>query len=73
MSYQNIKVTARKTYASIATMERAVEKLTAGDDEIFRFLTMTTEGGRYYPVFILGADQMHAIPYLANNGFCAVA
>ena len=70
MAHKRIDLTPTKTYATPATMEKQIEKLTQGD-QTYRYIAMTTEGGRHYPVFLLSAEQAQAAVYFANKGFCS--
>ena len=60
---KHVVLTETRTYASIANVEKAVERALGGvtgpDGSQLRYLVMRTEEGRYYPVF-LGEQALQA-------------
>lgn len=59
-----IKLTPSKTYATIKNLEKAVSKF----NDNYRYLILTNEDGRFYPVFI-GFDCFDVV----HSGFCVAA
>lgn len=52
---REFKITPIKTYATIENARKAVAK--AGDENVGHFY-MTTEDGRYFPIFRPSEDEM---------------
>ena len=64
------KLIPSKTYKTKANVLKAVSHIPDIDhnNNNVRFLIMTTDEGRFYPVFV-GANLIHLI----HDGFCVVA
>lgn len=68
---KQVKLEADKTYATLANLERAVEKVASLADA--RYLVLTTEEGRFYPVFLYNEQTCTWMPaQVAQHGWCVV-
>jgi len=68
---KQVKLEAGKTYATLANLERAVNKVVGLDDA--RYLVLTTEEGRFYPVFLYNERTCSWLPArVADYGWCVV-
>lgn len=66
-----LDMTSTKTYASIATMERSIEKATWLGDKA-RYIVMPVDG-RFTPVFMAGSlPEGCGIMWCAQNGWHVV-
>ena len=75
---REIKLTPSKTYKTKANMEKAIKKAMDNihcqphENMNFKYLTQTTEDGRYYPIFISNGNGDGSI-FMMHEGFCLVA
>lgn len=75
---REISFTPDKTYKTKANMEKAIEKAMDNihcqphETMDFRYITQTTEDGRYYPIFISNGNGDGSF-FMMHEGFCLVA
>lgn len=62
---REVKLNPSRTYATLANMQRAI----ADESDELRYITMRTDEGRFYPVFIGEQALQHGVHF---RNFCVV-